>query len=162
VEIGSGGARVNGMKVGSLDINLDGVTQLDRFGGGIVRVRPGIETVQEFRVETVGSDASFAEPATVILATRSGTNQLHFAAYEYNRDNSVIATTLLRSDPVNVQVPHVIRNEFVGYVGGPVVITHVYRGRDKTFWFFVYEGLRVHYQGDGFYPLLLTTAMWYG
>src|SRR5438552_809416 len=162
VESGSGGARVNGMKVGSLDINLDGVTQLDRFGGGIVRVRPGIETVQEFRVETVGSDARFAEPATVILATRSGTNQLHFAAYEYNRDNSVIAPTRLRSDPVNVQVPHVIRNEFGGYVGGPVVIPHVYRGRDKTFWFFDYEGLREHKRGEPFFPFVPTPAMWNG
>src|SRR5215467_1703559 len=50
VESGAGGARVNGMKVGSLDINLDGVTQVDRFGGGIVRVRTGIETIQEFRI----------------------------------------------------------------------------------------------------------------
>src|SRR5256884_561112 len=162
VESGSGGARVNGMKVGSLDINLDGVTQLDRFGGGIVRVRPGIETVQEFRIETVGSDASFAEPATVIMATRSGTNQLHFAAYEYNRDNSVIAQTRRREDPVNVQVPHVIRNEFGGYVGGPVVIPHVYRGRDKTFWFFDYEGLREHKRGEPFFPFVPTLAMWNG
>jgi len=162
VESGSGGARVNGMKVGSLDINLDGVTQLDRFGGGIVRVRPGIETVQEFRIETVGSDASFAEPATVIMATRSGTNQLHFAAYEYNRDNSVIAQTRRREDPVNVQVPHVIRNEFGGYVGGPVVIPHVYRGRDKTFWFFDYEGLREHKRGEPFFPFVPTPAMWNG
>src|SRR5437867_5053274 len=162
VESGAGGARVNGMKVGSLDINLDGVTMVDRFGGGIVRVQPGIETVQEFRVETVGSDASFAEPANVILATRSGTNQLHFAAYEYNRDNRVIAPTRLRSDPVNVQVPHVIRNEFGGYVGGPVVIPHVYRGRDKTFWFFDYEGLREHKRGEPFYPFVPTPAMWNG
>lgn len=162
VESGAGGARVNGMKVGSLDINLDGVTQVDRFGGGIVRVRPGIETVDQFRIETVGSDASFGEPATVIMATRSGTNQIHFAAYEYNRDNSVIAQTRRREDPVNVQVPHLIRNEFGGYVGGPVVIPHVYRGRDKTFWFFDYEGLRDHQRSEPFYPFVPTPAMWNG
>ena len=162
VESGSGGARVNGMKVGSLDINLDGVTQLDRFGGGIVRVRPGIETVEEFRVETVGSDASFAEPATVIMATRSGTNQLHGAVYEYNRDNTVVAPTRLRSDPLNVQVPLLIRNEFGGYVGGPVVIPHLYHGRDKTFWLFDYEGLREHRRSEPFYPFVPTAAMWNG
>ena len=162
VESGAGGARVNGMKVGSLDINLDGVTEVDRFGGGIVRVRPGIETVQEFRIETVGSDASFAQPATVIMATRSGTNQLHFAAYEYNRDNTVIAPTRLRSDPVNVRVPQLIRNEFGGYVGGPVVIPHVYRGRDKTFWLFDYEGLRDHERSNPLYPFVPTAAMWNG
>jgi len=162
VESGAGGARVNGMKVGSLDINLDGVTQVDRFGGGIVRVRPGIETVQEFRIETVGSDASFAQPATVIMATRSGTNQLHGAVYEYNRDNTVVAPTRLRSDPVNVQVPHLIRNEFGGYVGGPVVIPHLYRGRDKTFWLFDYEGLRDHERSDPLFPFVPTAAMWNG
>src|SRR5438270_18306 len=162
VERGAGGARVNGMKVGSLDINLDGVTQVDRFGGGIVRVRPGIETVDQFRIETVGSDASFAQPATVIMATRSGTNQLHGAAYEYNRDNTVVAPTRLRSDPVNVRVPQLIRNEFGGYVGGPVVIPHVYHGRDKTFWFFDYEGLRDHERSEPSFPFVPTAAMWNG
>jgi hypothetical protein len=162
VESGSGGARVNGMKVGSLDINLDGVTQVDRFGGGIVRVPPGIETVQEFRIETAGSNASFGEPATVIMATRSGTNQLHGAAYEYNRDNTVVAPTRLRSDPVNVQVPQLIRNEFGGYIGGPVVLPHLYHGRDKTFWFFDYEGLRDHERSKPFFPFTPTAAMWNG
>src|SRR5439155_187383 len=162
VESGAGGARVNGMKVGSLDINLDGVTQVDRFGGGIVRVRPGIETIQEFRVETVGSDASFDQPATVILLTRSGTNQLHGGAYEYNRDNTVIAPTRLRSDPVNVTVPQLIRNEFGAYVGGPVVLPHVYNGRNKSFWFFDYEGLRSHERSTAIFPFVPTAAMWKG
>src|SRR6516162_10382111 len=47
VERGLGGAWVKGMMAGSVDINLDGVTQVDRFGGGMVRVQPGIETIQE-------------------------------------------------------------------------------------------------------------------
>jgi len=54
VESGAGGARVNGMKVGSLDINLDGVTQLDRFGGGIVRVRPGMKLSRSFELKPWG------------------------------------------------------------------------------------------------------------
>jgi len=162
VESGSGGARVNGMKVGSMDINLDGVTQVDRFGGGMVRVQPGIETIQEFRIETVGSDASFDQPATVVMATRSGTNQLHGGAYEYLRDNSVIAPARLRTDPVNVPVPLLIRNEFGGYAGGPIVIPHVYNGHDKSFWFFDYEGLRDHERFSPFFNYVPTTAMWNG
>lgn len=162
VESGSGGARVNGMKVGSLDINLDGVTQVDRFGGGIVRVQPGIETIQEFRIETVGSNATFAQPATVIMATRSGTNQLHGGGYEYLRDNTVIGPARLRSDPVNVPVPLLIRNEFGAYAGGPVYIPHVYNGRDKSFWFFDYEGLRDHERSSVLQPWVPTAAMWAG
>jgi len=162
VESGAGGARVNGMKVGSLDINLDGVTMVDRFGGGIVRVQPGIETIQEFRIETVGSDAKFDQPATVIMVTRSGTNQLRGGAYEYNRDNSVLGPARLRSDPLNVPVPLLIRNEFGAFAGGPVVIPHVYNGRDKSFWFFDYEGLRDHERSTAIFPFVPTAAMWNG
>jgi hypothetical protein len=162
VESGAGGARVNGMKVGSLDINLDGVTQVDRFGGGIVRVQPGIDTIQEFRIETVGSDARYDQPATVVMATRSGTNQLHGGAYEYNRDNTVVSPARLRSDPLNVKVPQLIRNEFGVYAGGPVVIPHVYNGRNKSFWFFDYEGLRDRERSTPLYPNVPTAAMWNG
>ncbi len=66
-----------------LDFDLDGAPMLDRFGGGMVRVVPGTGTIQEFHVATVGSDPRFDQPATVIMATRSGTNQLHEAGYEY-------------------------------------------------------------------------------
>jgi hypothetical protein len=116
VESGAGGTRVNGMKVGALDIDFDGASRLDRFGGGMANVQPGIETVQEFNIQTVGSDASFDQPSTVVLASRSGTNTLHGAAYEYLRDNSVLGSTRLRTDPtVGFTEPELIRNEF----GGP-------------------------------------------
>lgn len=164
VESGSGGARVNGMKVGSLDINLDGATMVDRFGGGMTRVQPGIETIQEFRVETVGSDASFDQPATVIMATRSGTNQLHGAGYEYLRDNTVLGETRLRTDPVGsaFQLPELIRNEFGGYVSGPVYIPHLYDGRNKSFWLFDDEGLRNRARSQVLQPWVPTAAMWQG
>jgi len=164
VESGAGGARVNGMKVGSLDINLDGATLVDRFGGGMVRVQPGIETVQEFRVETVGSEARFDQPATVIMASRSGTNQLHGGGYEYLRDNTVIGATRLRTDPVGsaFQLPELIRNEFGGYLGGPIYIPHLYDGRNKSFWFFDYEGLRDRERSSVLQPWVPTADMWGG
>src|SRR5574337_918944 len=74
---GGSSARVNGLKVGSLEITLDGISEVDRFGGGFARVQPGLDTVQEFRIETVGSDARYSRPANVTLATRSGTNEFH-------------------------------------------------------------------------------------
>ena len=84
---GGPNARVSGMKVGSLEITLDGISMVDRFGGGIARIQPGLDTIQEFRIETVGSDARFSRPATVTLATRSGTNQFHGTAFETHRNN---------------------------------------------------------------------------
>lgn len=84
---GGGAARVNGMKVGSMEILQDGVSIVDRFSGGINRVQPGLDTVQEFRIETNGSNARFSRPATVTLITRSGTNNFHGAVFETHRNN---------------------------------------------------------------------------
>jgi hypothetical protein len=164
VESGAGGARVNGMKVGALDINMDGVTLVNRFGGGIVSVQPGIETIEEFRIETVGSNARFDQPSSVIMATRSGSNQLHGAGYEYLRDNSVVGATRLRTDPVGsaFHLPLLIRNEFGGYLGGPVYLPHIYNGRNKSFWFFDYEALRQHTRSSSDLGVVPTAAMWNG
>jgi hypothetical protein len=85
---GGGNARVNGLKVGSLEISADGVSTVDRFGGGITVLSRDSDTVQEFRIETVGSDARYSRPANVTLATRSGTNAFHGAVFETHRNNA--------------------------------------------------------------------------
>jgi hypothetical protein len=74
---GGGSPRVNGSKVGSVEMLQDGISMVDRFGGGIQRVRPGLDTVQEFRIETAGSSARYSHPATVQVVTKSGTNSVH-------------------------------------------------------------------------------------
>src|SRR5260370_11578088 len=65
----------------------DGISIVNRFSGGIDTVQPGLDTVQEFRIETNGSSARYARPATVTLASKSGTNQLHGSAFETLRNN---------------------------------------------------------------------------
>ena len=72
----------------STEMLLDGLSIVDRFGGGIQRVQPGLDTVQEFRIETTGSSARYARPATVMLATKSGTNELHGSVFETFRTNA--------------------------------------------------------------------------
>ena len=64
---GGGAPRVNGLKVGSVEMLLDGISVVDRFGGGVQRVQPGVDTVEEFRIETTGSSARYSRPATAIL-----------------------------------------------------------------------------------------------
>ena len=54
---GGANPRVNGMKVGSADMLLDGISFMDRYGGGLRPVQPGLDTIQEFRIETTGSGA---------------------------------------------------------------------------------------------------------
>lgn len=168
---GGGNARVNGLKVGSLEITLDGVSLVDRFGGGISRVQPGLDTVQEFRVETVGSDARYSRPATVILATRSGTNEFHGSAFETHRNNAAGLLARRRENPVDFKPAKLIRNEFGVSAGGPLFLPRFGEGgkpfldgRNKTFWFAAYEGLRSRESAlpVGGYGAVPTAAMWNG
>lgn len=167
LEPGSGSARVNGLKVGSLEITVDGVSIVDRFGGGIVRVQPGLDTIQEFRIETVGSDARYSRPATVTLSTRSGTNQFHGSAFETHRNNA--AGLLARNRAQTALVfPKLIRNEFGVSASGPVYLPRFGEGgrafldgRNKTFFFVAYEGLRA-IESNTHTGTVPTDAMWTG
>jgi hypothetical protein len=151
--------RVNGLKTGSLEITLDGISQVDRFGGGSVRVQPGLDTVQEFRIETVGSDARYSRPATVTLSTRSGTNEFHSSIFETHRNNTGGLRARRREQTDNPS--KLIRNEFGASAGGPVYLPRLYNGHKKSFWFFAYEGTRqVGEQLD--VNTLPTVALWNG
>jgi hypothetical protein len=159
---GGANARVNGMKVGSMGIQMDGITERDRFGGGMVRIQPDIQDVQEFSINTSGTDAKYENPSTVILKTRSGTNRLHGEIFETNRDATGALQARLRQQAGGSTVPKDIRNEFGGNVGGPVVIPHVYNGKDKTFFFFSYEGYRDVGRANSYGGIAPTAAMWNG
>ncbi len=157
--VGGGNPRTNGMKVGSTEMVLDGMSYVDRFGGGISRVQPGLDTVQEFRVETAGSGAQFSRPATIEFVTRSGTNDIHGAGFETFRSNADGLRARQRQD--GNTAPTYIRNEYGGYVGGPVLIPKLYNGKNKTFWLFDYEGLKLR-QNTFATTAVPTAAMWNG
>ncbi len=149
---GGGNPRVHGMKVGSAEMLLDGISLVDRFGGGISRVQPGVDTIQEFRIETVGSNAASSRPATIFLVTKSGTNEFHGGLFETHRNNSGGLRARRRQDG-NV-ASHYIRNEFGALAGGPII-------RNKTFWFVSYGGFRQRQAGYA-RASAPTPAMWDG
>ncbi len=158
---GRGSARVNGMKVGSLAITLDGVSQVDRFGGGFVRVEPALNTIQEFRIETTGSDARYDRPATVTLSTKSGTNQFHGEVFETHRNNFGGLQVRTRDNTSGAAPSKFIRNEFGASAGGPIYIPHLYDGRNKAFFFASYEGSRQR-ESNVVQDTVPTDAMWNG
>jgi hypothetical protein len=149
---GGGNPRVNGMKVGSTDMLLDGISYVDRFGGGISRVQPGLDTIQEYRIETAGSSAQYSRPATVELVTRSGTNEIHGAAFETHRNNAGGLRARQRQDG-NTSAK-LIRNEYGFWAGGPVI-------RNKTFWFVDWENLKQR-QSNFAIASVPTPEMWDG
>lgn len=129
-----------GMRRGSTEYVLDGASTTDRLMGGVFRRPAGLDTIQEFKVETNVSSAKLARPTTVILSTKSGTNQLHGSAFETHRNNAIAKAR--RREDFYEKAPQLIRNEFGISAGAPVILPKLYNGKDRTFWFFAYEGHR--------------------
>jgi outer membrane receptor protein involved in Fe transport len=156
---GTANPRVNGLKVGATEMMLDGISLVDRFGGGMARVQPGLDTIEEFRIETLGSRAEHSRPATVTLVTKSGTNELHGSLFETHRNNTGGLRARQRQDG-NTSAK-LVRNEYGASAGGPVYIPKLYNGKNKTFWFFAYEGLRQR-QSQFYRAAVPTAEMWEG
>jgi hypothetical protein len=137
---GMEGTRAFGLRDGSHELVLDGAALSDRLYGGTVNRQPGLDTIQEFKVETNNSSAKFTRPTTMVMTTKSGTNSIHGSFFETNRNNAIGKA---RSRTENyTKAPYLNRNEFGASGGGPVYLPKVYNGKDRTFWFFAYEGLR--------------------
>jgi len=118
---------------------LDGVEMKDWQHGTQV-FSPSVDAVQEFQTTTGSYSAALGSlaGAQVNLVVKSGTNQLHGTAWEYLRNNALNARDFFQPG----SAPPFHRNQFGVNLGGPVYIPHIYNGRNKTFFFFNYEGYR--------------------
>ena len=140
---GMQGTRSFGIRDGSEDVVVDGATIMDRTGWNTVNPRqPGLDSIQEFTVVDNGASAKYARPTTVVMSTKGGTNQLHGSLFETNRNNA-IGLARARTD-YYTKAPFLNRNEFgVRRRCRPVYISKIYNGKNKSFWFFSYEGLQL-------------------
>ena len=152
-QAGSYGSYYSGARIGTLNIQVDGVnTQDARINQG--RSNPfflSVDRIAEFRVVTSPADAELGRGSGQIqMITRSGTNEFHGSLFEYHRNTALNANTffnnLLGSNldgtaiaPRNI----LVRNQFGGRMGGPVQIPKIYNGKNKTFFHFLYEGERI-------------------
>jgi hypothetical protein len=107
-------------------------------------VIPTQDSIQEFKVQTsnLGADWGKFSGGVINLITKSGTNGLHGEAYEYLR-NKVLDANDFFLNKAGQKRPPFTQNQFGANAGGPLVIPHAYDGRDKTFWFFSWEGFRL-------------------
>jgi hypothetical protein len=96
-----------------------------------------VDALQEFRIETSTYAPEFGRTpgGQISIITRSGTNQFHGIAFEYLR-NTVLDATDWFANHFGLPKAAEIQNDFGGVFGGPIF-------KDKTFFFFSYEGLRV-------------------
>lgn len=116
---------------------------------GSTQAMVSIDALQEFRANTSTYSAEYGRTpgGQFSFSTRSGTNKWHGSAYDYFRNEIFDANNWFNKCgceglPVTPRLPE-RQNDFGGTLGGPIVIPELYNGKDKTFFFFSYEGLRL-------------------
>ena len=99
-----------------------------------------VDALQEFRIQTSTYAPEFGRSpgAQISILTRSGTNQFHGTAFDYFRNDVLDANNWFNGYTNNPTLPKAKerQNDFGGTLAGPI-------NRDKTFFFFSYEGLRL-------------------
>jgi hypothetical protein len=106
-------------------------------------IQPPVDALDEFKVETNSYSAEFGRGngAIVNAVIKSGTNQLHGSFWEFFRNDKLDARNYF-DDPTKPTPPYK-QNQFGGTFGGPVYIPGLYNGKNRTFFFVDYEGLRI-------------------
>jgi hypothetical protein len=138
---------------------LDGIDNnsniTDLQTGASYAIQPSVDAVEEFKVQTNGYSAEFGRGNGAVLnaTIKSGTNAFHGGVWEFIRNDKLDARNFFELTRGAYQ-----RNQFGAKLGGPVVIPHVYGGRDHSFFFVDYEGLRIR-QGRPLLALVPTPAM---
>ena len=114
------GLSANGQRDTNQNITLDGVTATDDFKAAMMFV-PSIEAIQEFKVQSAVYSAEYGmnSGSQANVAIRSGTNELHGAAFHFLRNNAFDARGffLQPDQPQN----KLRRNQFGGVLSGPLV-----------------------------------------
>ncbi|WP_260473150.1 TonB-dependent receptor [Edaphobacter aggregans] len=131
-----------GTHFGTAAYLLDGTWNTAQDWGGVVYV-PSVENVQEFKIQTNAFTAQYGWSSgnVVNVVSKSGTNRLHGDVFEFYRNSALDANNYFNNRN-GLARPSFNRNQFGGSVGGPVYIPGIYKQTEKTFFFFVYEGLR--------------------
>jgi hypothetical protein len=140
---GISSASIGGGQQRSNEALLDGVPNTG--SDGLIQFVPSVDATQEFKVQTNSFDAEFGRfTGGVINATiKSGTNEIHGSAFDFLRNSALNAR-----DPFARNIPQFGYNLFGGTIGGPISLPKKvfgpvgYDGRNRSFFFFSYEGSR--------------------
>src|SRR5882724_485037 len=137
------GAAVNGTRTGTGNFMLEGVDNNEQGQGGVAicgtacgqggaNTSLSPDAIQEYRVITHDFNAEYGKAGGFVTDTvlKSGTNQWHGSAFEYNRVQALAANNFF-SNRSGVK-DSLVRNQFGGSVGGPII-------KDKTFFYFTTE-----------------------
>lgn len=139
------------------EVLLDGASQTrSENGSSFDEEAPSVEAISEFKVTTSTPAAEFGRTTGGIenFVTKSGTNSFHGTAFEIFRNEDLNANTWFNNGN---KAFHQSQNDgqealfnrgpdkkhdYGGSFGGPVLIPHLYNGKDKSFFFFAWEQYR--------------------
>jgi len=128
----NGNLTFSGQLPTATSFSLDGISILNvRYGGPNTNLFPSVEGIAEFRVNTAGNSAEFAQPTDLTVITKSGTNDFHGSGFWYFTDKNWNAT-----DGIARYNPTLSANTFGGSIAGPIV-------KNRLFFYFDYEGVRL-------------------
>ena len=132
-----GSGRIFGTPSDGREWILDGAVVTDRRWAGDPMTQPALDSLQEFTIQSDAISAKLSRPVSLIMTVKSGTNLFHGTAFETLRNNA-IGLARARTDFYTAP-PKLIRNEYGASAGGPVILPK-YNGKNRTFWFFNFEG----------------------
>src|SRR5215470_16960282 len=145
---GSFGLNTAGGREDTVNFMINGINLNDMVQNQIT-FQPSINTVQEFKADNSTFSAEYGRNsgAIVNIATRSGENAYHGEFFEFLRNDALDARNFFERTK---QPAPFKRNQFGFNIGGPLSLPHfgeggpglAYNGKNKTFFFFSYEGLR--------------------
>lgn len=129
---------VAGARTDQSNIIVDGIDQ-SNISSGFAFTLTGtvpVDAIQEFNTIVGNPLPQYGgrSGAQTVITTRSGTNDWHGSAYEYNRTAATEANTFFNNEQ-GIPRLALVRNQFGGNIGGPVK-------KDKAFFFFEYDGRR--------------------
>ncbi len=129
---GSFSLSVGGSRANSTDWLYDGVDNNELTAGGTA-ILPSIDAINEFKVLTYNYSAEYGTRGgpTVLITTKSGTNDFHGTLFEFLRNTDLDARSFFATNREQFN-----ENEFGGSLGGPIK-------KDKTFFFIDYQGRRL-------------------
>jgi len=139
------GYTIDGTRANRSEITLDGAPATSVANAGEVTASyvPPVDAIQEFKVQTATFDAEMGntEGGVTNISIKSGTNELHGTAY-YNRMLPEMSANDYFANATNQARGDFSYKRWGGTLGGPVYIPKTYDGRNRTFFFFAYEGIK--------------------
>lgn len=150
------GTTISGVRGRQVSFYLDGADTSEQHQGGSW-IQTSVDALQEFSVQQNAYSAEHSRSGSFFNAiTKSGTNNVHGTLYEFLRNEKLDSRNFFASRRARLK-----RNQFGASIGAPVEIPKLYSGRNRTFFFFNYEGMRER-QGNVITRTSLTAAMLQG